>query len=119
MKINDVIKVAIQPRNQSTSLSGERGYIEEISGDFATIQTLSVTGRGTGCGTVPLNCLELETSQIWRDAKTLYDAGRVRFEAEILAWQKQRADKVAQVAKAHGITPAQALEIYAALRNNS
>lgn len=115
MKVGDIVRIVTQPGNQWTHLVDEVGYIEEIAGPFASIETFTTDGRGAGMGTVPLICLKSETGAIWVRAKRLLDEERERYQAKVLDYDRRFKEMIAHVATKYKVTSEVAYEIYVEL----
>ena len=112
LHVGDIVCVVRQPRNQFASIEGERGFIEEIKGEYANIQTLHLDGTTAGCGSVPLNCLKLDLDPRWHQAKLKHEMRLSQYLEQMQAWSKRWENEVARVAKLYGVSDDVALKIY-------
>lgn len=74
MKINDIVRIFKKPGGMNADVVGQVGYIEEIQEGYAMFQGLTLDGRSSGSGGIPVVCLVLETSKEWKNAYDVYTA---------------------------------------------
>jgi hypothetical protein len=117
LAVGDIVRVVKQPDSLIVHIEGEVGYITEIQGEWANIQTMRVDGARGGAGGVPLNCLVLETGEQWKHA-------REKIEEEDAKYQKEYEHRTAkwnafveQVANKYGISVETAHAIHEELGN--
>jgi hypothetical protein len=115
LKVGDLVRVFLQPRNQFVGLLDERGVIESVSGDNASIETFNLAGKVLGAGSVPLECLVAETAPEWVVAKTAREAHLAQVRAEFEDRGRRWTAELARVAAEHDVTPDAARAIYQAL----
>lgn len=126
-KLYDLVRVKKQPSNQFVQLAGEIAVILEVFSsepDYVQIGTLSLDGAVEiqGQGTVPIDCLEpadeSNTTAPWRAAHAVWKQHMLEIDLAN-AQEEQRAQKrdrikkqrLAKIAKKHGIKPEQLTEI--------
>ena len=117
MKVDDVVKIVRQPSNQHIQLVGTIAFIQEIDKDRVSVIALRSSGETMGMGTVPLDCVELETDPKWLAAKKAYD----RRMGALFAEYEERTNcynKVVQaVAKKYKVSKKTAKKIHDTLSN--
>lgn len=104
MQTGDVVCVVQQPANLLPQIVGDVGYVEQVKGDYAQIQTLHLDGSLAGTGSVPIACLAPENRQEWVQAKTLHDAEKRRLRKEGQTFSDRVNAKRAELADRYGIT---------------
>jgi hypothetical protein len=102
--VEDIVRVVEQPKNQIVGLVDEVGYIEEIQGEYANIQTMYPDGRRSGCGSVPLKCLAPEPGEQWKRAKEKIEAADAKYLAEAEAYSARWNDNLAKVAAKYRVS---------------
>lgn len=115
IQVGDVCRIVQQPTNQIVRLVGDVGFIEEILGEYANIQTLKLDGSIAGAGSVPLSCLQKETDPRWLKAKELRDQYMDKLMAEGLERGKRWQNKLSEVAEKNSLTKEQVETIYSEL----
>jgi hypothetical protein len=102
--VGDIVRVVLQPSDMLAHIVGEVGYIDNMSTTHAMFNGLRLNGSRSGCGSVNLNCLELETSPNWRLAKEILDANL----AQRLVESKERTERyharMAELSAKYGIS---------------
>ena len=115
MNPGDIVRVIKQPLNLLVHIVDEVGFIEsrtkfcESEGrakqdDLIQIQTLQLDGSLGGSGWIPIQCVQLESSLEWTEAKNKYDIhiNKVLTESKIYT-AKIQAGRI-EIATRYGIT---------------
>lgn len=111
MKINDIVRIASQPDNQTCSLVNTVGFIEELDEKTAIIQALNVDGTSSGGGSVPINCLKKEEGEEWKQAFKLYNK-RIEHNVDIMKTNLENVDKILEeIGKKYNLTGKQVFDI--------
>jgi hypothetical protein len=75
IKVGDLVKVIKQPKSMLVDILGEHAYIEEIQiydlATYALINTLRPNGDIGGCGSVPIDCLEISADPEYSNAQDI------------------------------------------------
>ncbi len=107
MKEQDIVRVIKQPKNQIVQLIGEVGFITELNDKYpehANIETLKLNDDCGGCGTVPLDCLEIVDDPKWIEAKKKSDEKKAKSLAESIAYSDRYKKRIANIAKKFGLS---------------
>jgi len=112
MQVGDIVRVVKQPPNQIAHIVGEVGFVNQIDStgkfgreEWIDFMALKLNGELSGCGAVPGDCVELETSPEWAEAKVKYDRLREQSLEESRAYNERFKAGVAEIAERHGLTP--------------
>lgn len=83
-KVGDLVCIFKQPSTQIAGVEGQIGYIDEVQRDpFFYVCTIREDGRSLGAGSIPRDCLRIETSPKWVRAKALREEEQARTASEI------------------------------------
>jgi hypothetical protein len=97
-KVGDIVRI-VKRFELGPDVVDHVGFIDELGHRCATVQLLCLDGSPSGLGSIPLDCLELETSERWTRAKARHDevsAARSRaHNARLQRWH-QHVAKVAE-----------------------
>jgi hypothetical protein len=89
-KVNDIVRVAAQPKNRCAYVKGEVGRIEKIvileGADHANLVSVQESGKRSGWGSVPVSCLEIETDPKWFRALLVMDEAQAAYEKKAMAY---------------------------------
>jgi len=115
--VGDIVRVTRQPVGLLPRIVGEVGYIEGMTDTYASFNGLKLDGSISGCGSIPLDCLEPETSTQWKLAKETRYANQARDLSKGLERGERIRSGIAEVAAKHGLSVGTVEVIYQEVRD--
>ena len=119
MKIGDICQVISQPKTLNVCILGEFGFINDMNGDYASVETLRIDGSVKGCGSVPIVCLKKVEDPAWLKAKELHDEHYNKILQEGLDRSRRWQAKLEEVAEKNSLSKEKVELIYNELNNFS
>jgi hypothetical protein len=122
IKIGDMVKIVKQPKDVLQQIVGEVGFVIDIKttekyGVMVSVEAIHKDGSGSGAGAVPYDCVELETSDEWANAKKLREEYMAKMMAESNAFREKWDGAVVELSKQFKIDPASVEKIYKVLND--
>lgn len=115
IKVGDVCRITIQPKDLMVKILGEVGFVSEICGeknDHARFESLKLDGSSGGAGTIPLSCLQKIDDVEWINAKAIRDEKYDKIYQECMERTRRYQVLLEEVALKYSITTKQVEEIY-------
>jgi len=111
----DLVRIVVQPEShdrRGVSVVGEVGFLERVDGPWAYFVGIHPDGRRSGSGTLPIRCLERESTPSWVRAKELHDERQAKSREASDAHQVWHAEKMAELSAKHGLSVEKLDEVY-------
>jgi len=116
MKVGDLVRVHKQPSNFIHFVKDKVGIVTEIN-DYIDIRCLNLDGNIASCGSIPEDCLIIETRPEWIEAKLKHEEIMAKYEREVLANTIAYDNLINGLSKQFKIKRDTIIKIHAALRN--